>query len=57
MALVRYVHPSDVPRYLDLGWRSIGIDPRYRSQLMTADDGAEEPGALTVLAQRGHDDL
>lgn len=55
--MARYVHRDDVPRYLDAGWEARGIDPRYRSQVMMAPDGTDEPGAQRKLTERGHDDL
>jgi len=55
--LARYVHPDDVAAYLDAGWRSIGIDERYRSQLMAAPDGTPEPAPSRVLTERRDGDL
>lgn len=55
--IVRYVHPDDVPRYLDAGWQSLGIDPRYRSQVMAAPIGAAEPNRERKLTERYEDDL
>jgi len=55
--LARYVHPDDVARYLDAGWEAIGIDPRYRSQVMMAPDGTDEPGEQRKLTERCEDDL
>lgn len=55
--LARYVHPSDVACYLDAGWAAVGIDPRYRSQLMTAPEGTAEPAKQRKLTERREDDL
>jgi len=57
VTLARYVHPDDVLTYLDNGWYAIGIDPRYRSQVMIAADGTPEPERSRVLTERREDDL
>lgn len=55
--IARYVHPSDVLAYLDAGWRAVGIDERYRSQVMVADNGTTEPTRGRKLTERHDDDL